>query len=218
MKDLLRSLRTGMTAGRIAFEPLQRDFPGPVRGVIRGIDLVYAELDSATSRLAHSLFDEPDAQAMPPGWTLATLAAHPRGEAIFAQMAHGALAAAFNRFSDAPVLVSETLAYRAFGKALAASAPDRENLPAQLVLHLLAQPVIRAMPFDPHPDAHAQAAKLAVLAFVLMLCTAHDASGEDADLLDLCCDVAPMVLQKSQPLAVDLPALRTALSACARLI
>lgn len=218
IKDLLRGLRSGMTAGRMAFEPVYRNLPPPARDVIKGLDMASARLDTATSRLAHTLFDETTGNRPGTGWTLALIAAHPKGETIFARLAYGALAVAFQRFSDSPVLISETLACQAFARALRHTADDREALPAELVLQLLSCSVIRPMPFEPHPTTQTAAAERAIVAFVLMLCAAHDASVEDNDLLDLCCDVAPLVLRECRPASSDRPALRNALAACAHLI
>lgn len=218
IKDLLRGLRTGMTAGRVAIEPLSRDFPSPLRDVVDGLDEIATRLEATTSRLAHSILDDGATSQKGHGWTLQTLANHPHGATVFAQLAYGALGAAYMRFADQPALVSETLAAQAFKSAMDATSMDRSELPAELLLQLKSAEVIRSAPFTLPSAQKDHSAILAYTAFVILLCAERDSESEDTDLLDLCCDTAPLIARKFCFQPDERSALRTAIADCARLI
>ena len=218
IKDLLRGLRTGMTAGRVAIEPLSRDFPSPLRDVVDGLDVIATRLEATTSRLAHSILDDGETSQKGHGWTLQTLANHPHGATVFAQLAYGALGAAYMRFADQPALVSETLAAQAFKSAMDATSMDRSELPAELLLQLKSAEVIRSAPFTLPSAQKDHSAILAYTAFVILLCVERDTESEDTDLLDLCCDTAPLIARKFCFQPDERSALRTAIADCARLI
>ena len=220
IKDVLRGLRTGMTAGRVAVEPLKDELPQPVQSVlaemVAGIDFFGTRLEAASSRLAHSLFDSQSGWRAEGEWTLGRLAARADGDVIFAQLAYGALRPACQRFSDQPVLVSETLASQAFVQALRATAADRADLPADLLRRMVRLEVVRSLPFGPSFDA--AAARLACIAFTLWLLVEREPGTDGNDLLDLCCDVAPVVDARTDLGSADLSALRDTIADCARLI
>lgn len=218
IKDVLRGLRSGMTAGRIVIAPLGRDFPAPVRDMVDGFDRFASRLEAATSKLAHSLLDSGPAWHSDTTWTLPQLVARADGDTIFAQLAYGALGAAHRRFSDRPVLISETLAARAFGQALHASRADLAQMPAELLVQLVTGGVIARMPFDPEPGDTETDARLACIAFVLWLGADRSPGSDDNDVLDLCCDAAPFVDRQARVTPENRAALRIALADCTRLI
>lgn len=218
IKDLLRGLRSGMTAGRVAIDPLSRDFPGPLRDVVDGLDVIATRLEATTSRLAHSILDDGATSRKGFGWTLQTLAMHPNGATIFAQLAYGALGAAYSRFAQQPALVSETLAAQAFQAAMSATSADRSALPAELLLQLISTEVIRSVPLATLSHQKDDSAILAYTAFVILLCVERDSESEETDLLDLCCDTAPLIARKFRFDPDERSALRAAIADCARLI
>ncbi|MCR8722755.1 hypothetical protein [Frigidibacter sp. ROC022] len=218
LKDLLRGLRSGMTAGRVAIDPLSRELHGPLRGVVDGLDIIASRLEATTSRLAHSIFDEGETLQKGHFWTLQALATHPSGPTVFAQLAYGVLGAAYKRFSDRPVLVSETLAAQTFQTAMAATYQDRTELPAEMLLQLKSARVIRYAPFALPSAPKDRSAILAYTAFVILLCIDRDAESEHTDLLDLCCDTAPLIVRKFGFHPDERSAIRTAIADCARLI
>ncbi|MBK0329218.1 hypothetical protein I5535_18225 [Rhodobacteraceae bacterium F11138] len=218
LKDLLRGLRSGMTAGRVAIDPLSREFRGPLRDVVDGLDVIATRLEATTSRLAHSIFDESEALHEGHSWTLHALAAHPNGPSVFAQLAYGVLGAAYMRFSEQPILVSETLAAQTFQSAMQATRLNRTEFPAELLLQLNSANVIRYAPFALPSGQTDQSATLAYTAFVILLCVDRDPDSQDTDLLDLCCDTAPLIARKFRFHPDDRIALRTAIADCARLI
>ena len=218
IKDLLRGLRSGMTAGRVAIDPLSRDFPSPLRDVVDGLNVIATRLEATTSRLARSIFDDGTTLQKGHSWTLQTLARPPNGSTVFAQLAYGALGAAYMRFADEPALVSETLAAQAFQSAMVATSMDRSELPTELLFQLKSADVIRSAPFTLPSAQKDHSAILAYTAFVILLCVERDPESEDTDLLDLCCDTAPLIARKFRFHPDERSALCTAIADCARLI
>lgn len=218
IKDVLRGLRSGMTAGRVAIEPIGRGFPAPVRDLVGGLDLIARQIEASTSRLAHSLLDSGAGWQKDGAVPLQALVLRQDRDTLFAQLAYGALGSAYRRFSDRRGLVSETLAARAFNTAVGATAQDQDDLAAELLLRLISVGVLRPAPFDPVNAADPRAERLACIAFTLWLCCARSPGVDDNDLLDLCCDAASYIEGKIALTPANRPALRLALADCARLL
>ena len=216
IKDMLRGLRSGMTAGRVAIAPIGKDLPGPMRDMVDGIDKLAQQLELATSKLAHSLLDNGPAWHSDTSWTLARMVERADGDTIFAQLAYGALGAAHRRFSERAVLISETLAAQSFAQARRATRGDPLDMPAELLMQMLSHGVVRPVPFE--TEEPADAARLACAAFVLWLGAERSPGEADNDVLDLCCDAAPLVLRQADSAPGNRFALRTALADCVRLI
>lgn len=220
IKDVLRGVRSGMTAGRIAIVPLKGTLPAPVRSVvgelISGVDFFANEIDKVSSVLARNVLGAGPVWQRDGCWTLGQLAGRPDGENIFAPLAYGVLAEAYKRFADSEALVSEARAAAAFRKAVDASREDITRLPAELLVRLQSEGVIHSGPF--HDEVDPEAARFSLIALVLWLLIDRTSEAVDNDLLDLCCDAARHLDTRISKSQSDPETVLAELTECARLI
>lgn len=220
IKDALRGVRSGMTAGRIAVEPLRGALPAPARGLIGELissaDFFVNEFDKASSLMARNLFGDGPVWQRDGCWSLGQLAARPDGEMIFGPLAYGVLLAAYQRFADTESLVSEARAASAFRTAVDASQGDQVRLPSELLVAMQDEEVIHGSPFTDRIDP--EAARLSFTAFVLWLLIDRTSDADDNDLLDVCCDAARYVDARIASSLSEPEKVTAEFAACARLI
>lgn len=221
VKDALRGLRTGLTAGRQAIQPLQAYVPPSVNGLLDGlfrqIDRIGLRVERETSLMMHSMFDQPDRQPRR-SWTLARMAADPAGPRVFAERLYSGIAVAFERMSLPSELLSEALAARAFDRALRADpAPeDIHDLAAALVIEADARVFVPPPPFAARAPVADR--RLALFAVMLWLLVDPDEDPDEQALLGLCIDAASALGRQIDDLPDDRGAIRRLLADYARLI
>ena len=220
LNDILRVIRSGMTAGRIAITPFREIVPPPVRGfvgdLVSGVDFFANKVDRASSFVARNFMDSDRVWRRDGCWTLGELAARPDGDSIFAPLAHGVLRSAYRRFATGEFLVSEMRASLAFSQAVAVSDRDHSLLPVELLRRLLDGEVIHRAPFG--EPVEGEAARLSAIALILWLLADRTPQTEDNDLLDVCCDAAGHIDRHLSVETSDPAAIVVAISECARLI
>ncbi|WP_211907388.1 hypothetical protein [Pikeienuella piscinae] len=221
VKDALRSLRTGLAAGREVIRPLRSLVPPPVGGLVddfmHRIDRIGLRVEHETSRAVHSMLDHSTPQERNT-WTLARMATDPAGPTAFAERLYFGLEIAFERLSLPSELLSEMLAARAFDRTLRSTPPPGDSFDLAAALLIEADAGMFAPPPPFAVRASAADRRLALFAVMLWLLVDPDDDPDEQALLDICIDAAAALGRQIAELPDDRAAIRRLLSEYARLI